>query len=131
MQYRSETSSCQGALMQLLKKDEVLKTIEDPIREVKFMDKAAWSGSHRAREARIVQGYQFLCRYMDEHGYPPTVLEMERELGYRSESSVNRLFQELERRGFIRKQGRLPKTITILSGVLPDSCSSVTPGDPE
>ena len=52
--------------------------------------------SHMSREARIVQGYDFLCRYTDEHGYPPTVRELGKELGYTSKSSAFALLKELE-----------------------------------
>ena len=67
------------------------------------------------REARIVQGYDFLCRYADEHGYPPTVRELAKELGYTSTSSAFALLKELEQRGFIRRNKMCTRAITILS----------------
>ena len=85
-----------------------------------LMEKAVWNGSHKAREARIVQGYEFICRYADEHGYPPTIREIGQELGYTSTSGAYNLLRELEVRGFIRKKGNCPRAITILDGIHSD-----------
>ena len=79
------------------------------------MKNAIRNHSHMTREARIVQGYDFICRYAEKHGYPPTVRELGKELGYTSTSSAFSLLKELEQRGFIRRNKMCPRAITILS----------------
>ena len=79
------------------------------------MKNAIRNHSHMSRETGIVQGYDFLCRYADEHGYSPTVRELAKELGYTSTSSAFSLLKELEERGFIRRNKMCPRAITILS----------------
>lgn len=65
-------------------------------------------------QARV---FEFLCRYMRENGYPPSVREIGRAVGLSSSETVQRHLEALEEQGKIRRQhSARGRAIEILEG---------------
>jgi repressor LexA len=74
-----------------------------------------------ARQRRIVE---FIRSATREHGYPPTVREIGEAVGLTSSSSVHSQLENLERKGYLRKDPTKPRAI----GVGPAGDSEAEPG---
>ena len=59
--------------------------------------------------------YDFVVRYADKHGYPPTVREIGEEVGLASPSTVHAHLANLERAGFLRRDPTKPRALEIVA----------------
>jgi repressor LexA len=58
--------------------------------------------------------WDFLVRYVDAHGYPPTVREIGQEVGLASPSTVHAHLANLERAGLLRRDPTKPRALELL-----------------
>lgn len=58
--------------------------------------------------------WQFLAKYVDEHGYPPTVREIGDAVGLASPSTVHAHLANLERAGLLRRDPTKPRAIELV-----------------
>ncbi|NLA04346.1 MAG: transcriptional repressor LexA [Firmicutes bacterium] len=62
----------------------------------------------------------FIRRSVEEHGYPPSVREICREMRFRSSSTAHRYLETLEDKGYIERTASRPRAIRVLdTGVSP------------
>lgn len=64
---------------------------------------------------RQSQIWEFLVRYVEDHGYPPTVREIGREVGLASPSTVHAHLANLERAGMLRRDPTKPRALELLA----------------
>ena len=64
--------------------------------------------------ARQQEIYDFVTRYVDGHGYPPTVREIGEEVGLASPSTVHAHLANLERAGMIRRDPTKPRALELV-----------------
>jgi repressor LexA len=64
--------------------------------------------------ARQQQIWDFLVRYADEHGYPPTVREIGEAVGLASPSTVHAHLANLERAGLLRRDPTKPRALELV-----------------
>jgi repressor LexA len=57
--------------------------------------------------------WEFLVRYVDAHGYPPTVREIGEEVGLASPSTVHAHLANLERAGLIKRDPTKPRAVEL------------------
>lgn len=57
--------------------------------------------------------YDFVVRYADKHGYPPTVREIGEEVGLASPSTVHAHLANLERAGYLRRDPTKPRALEL------------------
>jgi repressor LexA len=57
--------------------------------------------------------WTFLTRYVDEHGYPPTVREIGEAVGLASPSTVHAHLANLERAGLIKRDPTKPRALEL------------------
>jgi repressor LexA len=60
------------------------------------------------------QIWEFLVRYVESHGYPPTVREIGEEVGLASPSTVHAHLANLERAGLLRRDPTKPRALELL-----------------
>ncbi|GIW42993.1 MAG: LexA repressor [Candidatus Binatia bacterium] len=60
---------------------------------------------------RQKQIYDFICAFLERHGYAPTIGEICAEFGLSSVATVHKHLTNLERRGWIRRQSNLSRSI--------------------
>jgi repressor LexA len=70
-------------------------------------------GSHMLTQ-RQREIYEFVVRYADEHGYPPTVREIGEEVGLASPSTVHAHLANLERAGYLRRDPTKPRALELV-----------------
>jgi len=58
--------------------------------------------------------WDFLVRYVEGHGYPPTVREIGQEVGLASPSTVHAHLANLERAGMLRRDPTKPRALELL-----------------
>ncbi len=58
--------------------------------------------------------WDFLVRYVESHGYPPTVREIGQEVGLASPSTVHAHLANLERAGMLRRDPTKPRALELL-----------------
>jgi repressor LexA len=58
--------------------------------------------------------WDFLVRYVESHGYPPTVREIGQEVGLASPSTVHAHLANLERAGLLRRDPTKPRALELL-----------------
>ncbi len=63
--------------------------------------------------ARQQQIWDFLVRYVDERGYPPTVREIGHAVGLASPSTVHAHLANLERAGLLRRDPTKPRALEL------------------
>jgi repressor LexA len=63
--------------------------------------------------ARQQEIWNFLVRYVDAHGYPPTVREIGEEVGLASPSTVHAHLANLERAGLLRRDPTKPRALEL------------------
>jgi repressor LexA len=76
--------------------------------------------------ARQQQIWDFLIRYVDDHGYPPTVREIGEAVGLASPSTVHAHLANLERAGLLRRDPTKPRALE-LSGRSDESRHAADP----
>ena len=57
--------------------------------------------------------WEFLVRYVESHGYPPTVREIGQEVGLASPSTVHAHLANLERAGLLRRDPTKPRALEL------------------
>jgi repressor LexA len=58
--------------------------------------------------------YDYLTRYVDDHGYPPTVREIGEAVGLASPSTVHAHLANLERAGLIKRDPTKPRALELV-----------------
>ena len=58
--------------------------------------------------------YNFICKYTDEHGFPPSVREIGKAVGLASPSTVHMHLKVLEELGLISRDPKKPRTIEVV-----------------
>lgn len=58
--------------------------------------------------------YDFVLRYADRHGYPPTVREIGEAVGLASPSTVHAHLANLERAGYLRRDPTKPRALELV-----------------
>jgi repressor LexA len=58
--------------------------------------------------------YEFVVRYADAHGYPPTVREIGEAVGLASPSTVHAHLANLERAGYVRRDPTKPRALELV-----------------
>jgi repressor LexA len=58
--------------------------------------------------------YDYLARYVDDHGYPPTVREIGEAVGLASPSTVHAHLANLERAGLIKRDPTKPRAVELV-----------------
>ena len=67
--------------------------------------------------------WTFLTRYVDEHGYPPTVREIGEAVGLASPSTVHAHLANLERAGLIKRDPTKPRALELRRDPRPEPAS--------
>jgi repressor LexA len=65
--------------------------------------------------------YEFVSRYVDRHGYPPTVREIGEAVSLASPSTVHAHLANLERAGYLRRDPTKPRALELLGRERPES----------
>ncbi len=60
--------------------------------------------------------FQFVCNFVDEHGYPPTVRDIQQACNVSSTSVVDYNLNILQREGYLRRSPEISRGIEILNG---------------
>ena len=60
---------------------------------------------------RQEQIYKYIKEYIAQHGYPPSVREISRAVGLKSASTVHGYLRQLEERGLLSREARLPRAL--------------------
>jgi repressor LexA len=63
---------------------------------------------------RQQQIYEYVLRYADKHGYPPTVREIGDAIGLASPSTVHAHLSSLEREGYVRRDPTKPRALELV-----------------
>src|SRR5438093_9442514 len=63
--------------------------------------------------ARQQEIWNFLVRYVDSHGYPPTVREIGEQVGLASPSTVHAHLANLERAGYLKRDPTKPRALEL------------------
>ena len=58
--------------------------------------------------------YDYICDYLKEHGFPPTVREIAKMAGLASSSSAHSYLKQLEEKGYIRRVEGSPRAIELV-----------------
>ena len=77
------------------------------------------------RDNRTKRIFEFICQYAHRQGFPPTLGEIARHEGFKSNSGVIRHLDKLEKWGWIERFHGQARTIRILRRC--DSPGDVTP----
>ena len=75
--------------------------------------------------------YDFVVRYADGHGYPPTVREIGEAVGLASPSTVHAHLANLERAGMLRRDPTKPRALVLTARERPASQAAPGPGGDE
>ena len=68
----------------------------------------------RKRDDRSRRIFDFICRYTEAYGFPPTLGEIAADEGYKSNSGVIRHLDKLEKWGWIERYHGNARSIRIL-----------------
>lgn len=61
--------------------------------------------------------FDFICTFIYEHGYPPTVREIAHEHGITSPNGVSGHLKSLENMGLIKRSRSLSRSISVVGGI--------------
>jgi len=75
-----------------------------------MFDRGAVMLSKRQRQI-----YDFVVRYADKHGYPPTVREIGEAVGLASPSTVHAHLANLERAGYLKRDPTKPRALEVVA----------------
>ena len=67
--------------------------------------------------ARQEQTLDFICKSIEERGYPPTLREIGEYMGIRSTNGVNDHLRALERKGYLRREDMKSRALKLVSGM--------------
>jgi repressor LexA len=70
----------------------------------------------RSLTKRQQEIFDFIKRYLGEHGYPPTVRDIGHSVGLTSSSTVHAHLANLEKAGVLRRDPTKPRAIELLKG---------------
>jgi repressor LexA len=73
--------------------------------------------------------WTFLTRYVDEHGYPPTVREIGEAVGLASPSTVHAHLANLERAGLIKRDPTKPRALELRRDPKPEPARAAEADD--
>ncbi len=76
------------------------------------------SGGDTLLTKRQQEIWEFLVRYVDSHGYPPTVREIGEQVGLASPSTVHAHLANLERAGLIKRDPTKPRALELTGRAL-------------
>ncbi|MCY3832886.1 MAG: hypothetical protein OXG85_07700 [Chloroflexi bacterium] len=79
------------------------------------------------RDQRSRRIFAFICHYTREHGFPPTMGEIAKDEGFKSNSGVIRHLDKLEKWGWIERYHGNARSIRILR---PCDGAQARPGKP-
>ena len=79
------------------------------------------------RDDRSRDIFNFICRYTRERGFPPTLDEIAKDQGYKSNSGVIRHLDKLEKWGWIERYHGNARSIRILRQPRPEPRRSASP----
>ena len=68
--------------------------------------------------------FDFVVRYADGHGYPPTVREIGEAVGLASPSTVHAHLANLERAGYLRRDPTKPRALELLRGGVEEAAAA-------
>jgi repressor LexA len=74
--------------------------------------------------------FDFIRRYSEDHGYPPTVRDIGKAVGLASSSTVHAHLANLERLGLLRRDPAKPRAMELLDRVAQRVHEAVRPGLP-
>ena len=57
---------------------------------------------------------QAINKLTDEHGYPPTVREVMKEIGHASSSTTQGLLDRLVAKGYVKRDGRISRSLQVI-----------------
>jgi repressor LexA len=85
------------------------------------------SGGASLLTKRQQEIWEFLVRYVDSHGYPPTVREIGEQVGLASPSTVHAHLANLERAGLIKRDPTKPRALELTGRTArePEAVSSI------
>lgn len=66
---------------------------------------------NRTAAERREQIYEYIREYIAQHGYPPSVREIGQAVGLKSASTVHGYMRQLEERGLLSREARLPRAL--------------------
>lgn len=66
------------------------------------------------RDNRSVSVFAFICKYISEHGFPPTMGEIAKDQGFSSNAGVLRHLDKLEKWGWIERNHGHARSIRTL-----------------
>ena len=69
--------------------------------------------------------FDFVKRYVGEHGYPPTVRDIGKAIGLTSSSTVHAHLGNLERLGLLRRDPSKPRALELLDRAVGSAVDSV------
>src|SRR6476646_4581442 len=88
-----------------------LLTPSEPLGTLEHMFATGGAALLTKRQQEI---WEFLVRYVDAHGYPPTVREIGEEVGLASPSTVHAHLANLERAGLLRRDPTKPRALELI-----------------
>ena len=68
----------------------------------------------KSRDERSRAIFRFICRFYDDNGFPPTLGEIAKDQGFKSNSGVIRHLDKLEKWGWIERYHGIARSIRIL-----------------
>src|SRR5215468_10974487 len=71
--------------------------------------------------------WDFLVRYQDAHGYPPTVREIGEAVGLASPSTVHAHLANLERAGLLKRDPTKPRALELIGRRSPSAAAAPDP----
>lgn len=89
------------------------------------MAKEQRSEKYTDLSCRQEQVYDFICIYLKEHPYPPTVREIQKQLKIKSTSTVQYALDALEKAGYIFRSGKKKRAIEVRDSETPLNADSV------
>lgn len=76
------------------------------------------------RDNRSKGIFDFICRYTSKHGFPPTLGEIAKSQGFKSNSGVIRHLDKLEKWGWISRYHGNARSIRILRRCEPEGANA-------
>jgi repressor LexA len=98
-----------------------------PSAEGATLERMFASGGDTLLTKRQQEIWDFLVRYVDSHGYPPTVREIGEHVGLASPSTVHAHLANLERAGLIKRDPTKPRALELTGRAArePESAANV------
>lgn len=75
-----------------------------------------WAEREKPLTRKQARLYAYLTKYRAKHGCAPSLQEIAEQFGYRSLSTVHELLGHLEAKGYLRRDFRVARGITLRDG---------------